>query len=219
MIKVLTGAYTTDPDQWRHFRDSAVRHKVDLKVFGEGQPYPGLPAYRDVLAYLDTLTHPYVMITDAYDVAIVRWSEAEIAARIEASPGKILMSCEENCWPAGPWCEAYRQRKDPRLGRWGYINGGQYCGRLVEVIQLIRELIKPEWNIQAGGGSQEIFHQIYAAGWPMDLDADSEIFQSMAGESSKFVMRGEGGVFNMQTLSWPMLLHFNGRTPGIEKWV
>jgi hypothetical protein len=124
------------------------------------------------------------------------------------------MSCEADCWPAGDYCAAYTDHSTP----WYAINGGQYCGERLKIVQLLNVIYSRADSTTRGGSSQEILHMLHADGYPMTLDNKCRVFQSMSGISSQYVVPREKRAYNTVTETHPMFLHFNGRTPGADEW-
>ncbi len=212
MIHVVAHAYTSDASQWEGLRETAAKNKVPLTMRGLNQPCPWDAGFPDFVAYLRQRPEPYVLVTDAFDVLVSRWDEAELISLIDAEPSGIIQSCEDNCWPAGEWCSAYK-RETP----WYAANGGQVCGRNQAVADMF-EVNYRDYLTTAGGGNQERLHKMFAAGYPIGLDTHCRIFQSMSGASSGYVEYRDGKMFNTFTKTWPMFGHWNGRTPGMDIW-
>ncbi len=208
MISVIGGAYTTNPDQFKCLSDTARKFFAPLTIIGQGKLHPGdIYVIEDILNTLRSEVAPYVILTDTYDTMFCRWDRDEVIDLIQAEPSGILYSCEGNCWPSGPWCEAYAGARG-----WRYINGGQVCGRREKLIDLWEEVKRYDMT----GNCQERLHRMYADGYPIGLDRACSIFQSMSNPSPG--IEWHNGVVNTHEKTQPMMLHFNGRTPGIEWW-
>ncbi len=211
MIEVIGGAYTSDPAKYQHLSATAAKFYIPLTILGRGKNHPGDAATidADLLPALQASAYPYILLTDTYDTMFCRWDRDEVIDLIQAEPSGILYSCEGNCWPSGPWCEAYSGARG-----WRYINGGQVCGRREKLIDLWQEVKR--YNMT--GNCQERLHRMYADGYPIGLDRACKIFQSMSNPSLGIEWQDGGGVVNTHEETQPMMLHFNGRTPGIEYW-
>jgi hypothetical protein len=216
-ILVASSAYTSDPSTWRYLRESAAKHKVPLHVIGEGQPFPGMGAIRNGIELLRSRSEEYVIITDAYDVIVNRWDEDEVRMLIDAAPS-LIMSVEPKVWPVAEDLEAAYSHLAGRY-KWFAINGGQYAGRREQIMAMWQEMLL-RWDCgQAinGGSSQEILHRMYADKRPFTLDLECRLFQTMIGEAARHIVPNPMA-YNTATHNWPMFLHFNGKTPGIEEW-
>lgn len=204
-LAVIGPAYTTNPLQYCHFASTAEKFGIPFTIFGQGQNHPGdVCVIDDLLAKLKSESAPFVLLTDTYDTMFCRWDADEIIGLIQEEPSGILYSCEGNCWPSGFWCDAYRGSR--------YINGGQCCGRrdwLIDLWEKVR-------CYTMTSNCQERLHRLYADGYPIGLDENGRIFQSMSYPSLGIEWQ-DGGVVNSLGMR-PMMLHFNGRTPGIEDW-
>jgi hypothetical protein len=212
-IVVVSGAYTTHPGQWRIYRESCARHGVPLSVLGEGQSFDAMKALRAGADFLLHRPEKYALVSCAYDVLVSRWSEAEVIRWTDMAGG-LLMSCEGDCWPAGEWCAAYTNHTTP----WFAINGGQYCGERLKIVQLLNVIASRLDSATMGGGSQEVLHMLYSEGYGMALDNNCRVFQSMSGSGNQYVVPRDKLAYNTVTATYPMFLHFNGRTPGMEQW-
>lgn len=216
-VLVMTSAYNTDPSTWRVIRESARANKMDLHVIGVGRPFPQLGTYRDMIEYAQSQPqsqYNYILLTDGYDVMVNRWDEQELVGLIDRQPGKLLVSCNDECWPAGPWDASYPDYGTP----WRTACGGQYAGSRDAVIGLWQEFLSGKWPVEAGGGNQEMLHRMWAAGYEMGLDRECQVFQIMGHGSQPYVgCNGKTKVVNIQTLTVPMFLHWGGRAPGMEE--
>lgn len=191
-------------------RASSAKHGVPLTVYPtkDGQYAESL----DTVQAIRGRSEGYIVITDAFDVFVSRWDSDEVISLIDAEPSGIILSCEISCYPPGPWCEvAYPAPQSI----WAAVNGGQMCGRRDALADLMERNIC-DYQTTAGGGNQERYHKMLAAGVKFGLDTDCRVFCSMAGHS--LVENRDGLAYNTVTGTNPMFLHFNGRTPGIEEW-
>jgi len=197
-VTILSGAFTSDPSKYQWLLKTAEKFGVPpIQMFGHGRHHPGdAKVIPEIITHLRSIHTKYVLCTDAYDTMFCRWDEHELILRIEDASG-LLISTETECYPPGPWCDVYGGR--------AAINGGQFCGTVPRVIGLLREMERYDHI----GNCQERLHRIYGTGYPMKLDALREVFYSMSG--------GQGDRAE-EYLSETMMLHFNGRTPGIEGW-
>ncbi len=213
---VMCGAWTTDRSRWAALRESAERFQVNLHDLAQGNPhFPDMETFPRNIEFLEQREEKYVVVTDAYDTLVNRWDERELARLIDSAP-HCIMSVEEKCWPHdGPYEDGYSHIGDHP---WKFICGGQYCGRRADIIELFRELYR-RWqrgDSTRGGSSQEILHQIYAERFfPLSLDLECRIFQSMLGKNRDLIRNEKGIGFNAHTASFPMFLHWNGQGPGI----
>ena len=219
-LLVLSSAYTTDENRWRVFRESAKRYSVPLHVLGAGSnSYDMMTAIDNGLEFLHRSAATHVVITDAYDVIVNHWDGRRVGYIVDSAPGLIL-SVESNIWPPGPWEESYA-RLDPSTYYWRAICGGQMAGRrqmLIDLWEALRSRLAAG-GATRGGTTQEILHQLFAAGQgvPITLDLECRLFQSMLGPHVDKIAccphpdLPRWQAYNTVTRSVPMFLHFNGQ--------
>lgn len=193
-------------------RDSTNACGAELHAVSNGG-YNPMKSVVDMMEHLQRLPHEYVVATDAYDTMMCRWDEDEVTAAIDAQVSGLLVSCEVNCYPAGPWGTAYGTPLTP----WWYCNGGQMAGRRDALLQLWSEYISGRWPVECGGGTQEMLHRMYASGREFGRDTTCNIFQNMT-DSLGAVVCHNGVVTNGMTGTRPMCLHWSGRMPGMQKF-
>ena len=241
-IATITGSYTPDDSNWECLRDSALHNGIKIvpvgpndqclepgvmHVFGRGEHFPHLETFRRLIPYVENLEDDYILHTDAHDVIVNRWDPEEVMQAVDACPSGMLMSCNDECWPAGPWCEAYPENGTP----WRTACAGQYVATKAAMLNLWREYLSGHWEQTAGGSTQEMCHRIYADAnlhvkpAPFQLDTRCQIFQIMGARSVEHVHpdwdRGathQKMAINRLTDSIPMFLHFGGRAPGMREW-
>ena len=230
---VLGPAHTSDRNAWAGLRDTCELFGVPLKVIGMDKPmsYPSndprlfLESLPGTLAELEASTADYVVITDTFDVLACRkWDGDYVASIIEAQPGKLLVSCEANCFPDGPWRQHYDGLS---TSPWRYPNAGQFCGTRGAVIEFLSSAeafvrIQPLDNPFVGA-TQEALHRMAMHDYPMGLDCKCRVFQSMYTNWAWIVGTTERPaappiVKNWCTNEEPFFLHFNGRAPNMHVW-
>ncbi len=227
---VLASAHTADPDAWAGLRDTCALFGVPLRVLGIDKPlgYASndprlfLESVPDALEALRASDDEYVLLTDAFDVLACRkWNAGYVAGLIEDAPGKLLVSCEANCFPDGPWREVYDAASS---SPWRYGNAGQYCGRREAVIELLAAIQRRIGvavflgGVTASIDAQIVIHCLYTQdGYPMAMDTECRVFQSLylaSLEAVPFQLPCRNAV----TGTFPFFLHFNGRAPGMPEW-
>eukprot|EP00919_Chromeraceae_sp_WS-2016_P009262 GHVR01021829.1.p1 GENE.GHVR01021829.1~~GHVR01021829.1.p1 ORF type:complete len:247 (+),score=23.34 GHVR01021829.1:441-1181(+) len=236
-VAVVTPAYTTDENAWYCLLESATRNGIKLHVLGGHAGYPGpVEVFREFIPLVEDLPDDYVLFTDSYDVIVNRWDAEEVMRAVDAAPSGLVVSCNDECWPVGPWCDSYPDNGTP----WRTACGGQYVGRKAAVVNLWREFLSGRWEQTSGGSTQEMLHRMYAHcsfcadepnviithGYPFTLDTKCQIFQIMGSRSVPFVdifpCSKQGLVarntWTVTPVTHPMFLHFGGRAPGMRKW-
>lgn len=214
MSDVLVLTRSSDRAQSAPFERTAERHKLRLHILDGREPNSDVSGYLAGIAAVSNTDAKWIVLTDAFDVLVSHWDENELIGRLEYSRGNLLMSCEQGCWPDGEWCALYPEAKRP----WKYICGGQYAGKRGEMLALMREIYERRDTVTAGGSSQEILHKLFIGGWPMSLDQNCSIFQSMLGTATDQIAFKDGRAYNSLTKTEPMLLHFNGGALGLKEW-
>jgi hypothetical protein len=239
-ILVLASSHSPDPNASAGLRDTAEHFGVPLTILGEAKPlgYPSndprlfLESVPLTLAFLRAAEAPYIVQTDAFDVLCCRqWNAETIMRMIDRAPGNLIVSCEANCFPAGPWKASYDARS---ASPWRYPNAGQWCATRESAIQFLETLetrmraVREPYN-PFGGAAQEILHHLYGGSYPMALDRQCRIFQSMYLDSGQVLYNGltrhsmdddrrYRTPTNTVTFTCPYFLHFNGRQPGMGLW-
>lgn len=240
-IIVIASAHTTDHRLYTRFNMTVEKFCFPWMIIGMDQPldYPsndprlfvaGCPR---MLRLLASMTQPYVILTDSFDVLCCRpWQSGEVAAAIENSRGQLLVSVEANCFPDGPWRAQYdAECQTP----WRYGNAGQFGGRRESVIAFLEALLEgtrkmtEEYN-PFGGSCQTVLHELYTAGYPMRLDTGCNVFQSLYTDAARHILmqdyywkdglgieRQKPEVWNRLTGSHPFFLHYNGKAPGYQE--
>ncbi len=198
------------------FEKTAERFGLPLVILTGTEPLHDVGGYIHGIEALQSFSTKFAIVTDAFDVLVVRWNPEEMAREIEDAIGNVIVSGEPECWPAGPWGLAYKawESRTP----WPYICAGQYCGYREQVLAMMQEIYDRRDTQVAGGGSQELLHVMFAEGYPLTVDRDCRIFQCMRCHPAQYVEKRNGYAFNTITRTRPMFLHFNGKAPGMKEW-
>jgi len=213
-VAVIGGAYTNDDNTWRCLSESAEKRNVPLHIIGKGKGYPHLRVFEDLAILVESLPDDYILLTDTYDVMVNRWHQEEIIDRVKEADGDLFVSANDDCWPAGPWCESYQDNGTP----WRTACAGQYVGTKSAILILWKEFLSGRWEQSAGGTTQEMMHRMHAGGYPFTVDVKCEVFQIMGHISQPYIFEVTGRAYNIRTGTYPMFLHFGGRAPGMEDW-
>jgi hypothetical protein len=217
-VAVIIGAHTTDRNNWKCIRESAHKLEVPLHVIGVGTDLPPDPvqSFRETIDYINHLPDDYVLVTDGFDTTFSRWDEGEVIRLIDNSLNNWFISCNEECWPGGAWCDSYTDRGTP----WWSACGGGFAGTKHSMLRLLEEFLSGRWPY-TGGGNQEMLHEMHAARVPMTLDTRCQVYQVMMGISQPLVKYQAGLAYNTVTQTYPMILHFAGGSanqPSLHKW-
>lgn len=121
----------------------------------------------------------------------------------------ILYSTEKACYPHPEWAS-----KHPASGsRWKFLNGGGVCGPLELMIEYYSRYRLTDVGSKNGQAYlQECLFAAVADGFPIKLDTDCNVFQTLAfADESEFTWE-DGLLHNVITGSTPIVLHGNGLT-------
>lgn len=209
----ITSTCFADLSNCALFTESCKKNNVIPHILMEGNNL------NDLISFVEKIDAEYILHTDSFDVIMNRWDEIEVLARLRDS--HILFATESNCYPNSNWSSHFEP-----ITSWPYPNGGQYLGKKERIIDLWKEMMSGKWLIEYGGGTQEQIQRMFMAeriGYRLDYFCN--IFQSMCGNSSAIIIKEwekkykiYNLAYNLETESFPMFLHFNGRTQGIEEW-
>lgn len=137
-------------------------------------------------------------------------ADSFVQCHIEDIPtDHILYSTEKACYPFPAWASKHPESNS----RWRFLNGGGVCGPLKLMIEYCER-----YKLCAVGGmngqaylQQKLFEAI-ADGFPVRLDTECRIFQTLAfADDSEFEWK-DGLLHNTMTGTVPMVLHGNGLT-------
>lgn len=216
-VLVLSYAYTDDPSKYRGLEVTSWKHGVPLHIEGTGMDFDYEGGPLRVAGYLEKRPETHVVLTDAFDVLVNTWDEKKLCGIIDSAPN-VIVSVEANCYPdKQPWKKVY----DNLPGPWKYINAGQFCGRRLELIAMLKEQDR-RWkkgeHFPGWAAPQDIMHRMYAEGYPLSLDLGCSIFQSMYGPEVAHINTIVNKVaYNSVRKTSPMFLHFNGKI-SMEPW-
>lgn len=135
-------------------------------------------------------------------------------------PKKIFYSTEKAIWPPTDEMKMAWEKFYPYgiPTPWAYLNGGAYCGPAELIAEFLQNYVLPNLPGLIDDGhaqSAQAFGFIEAKkhGFPVFLDKECHMFQSIAfAEALDFSLNG-GQIQNNITKRFPSLIHGNGRTP------
>lgn len=125
----------------------------------------------------------------------------------------ILYSTEKACYPQTSYAKLHPETDSP----WRYLNGGGVCGPIKLMIEYYERYgLCNVGSINGQQYLQERFFQAVKDGFPVKLDTECEIFQTLAFADESEFQWGENGerqaLMNMVTGTIPCVLHGNGLT-------
>lgn len=121
----------------------------------------------------------------------------------------LLYSTEKACYPYPDW----GKKHPPSGSRWRYLNGGGVCGPLQLMIEYYERY--KLCNVGSKNGQaylQECLFQALADGFPVKLDFDCSVFQTLAFADESEFDWDTGLLRNNITGTVPAVLHGNGLT-------
>lgn len=130
---------------------------------------------------------------------------------------KVVYSVEKAVWPPtaymhNAWNEYYsiKQLETP----WKYLNGGGYCGPIDLLISFYEKggLSTLRGNINGQGEQAIAYLNLVKDGFPVELDTDCKLFQTVAFEDPGDFQVTPETFKNLKTGAEPCNLHGNGRT-------
>lgn len=131
----------------------------------------------------------------------------------ELNPPKevLVYSAEKACWPLPQLQILYPESPS----YWRYLNAGNWVGPKQLVIEFFERYVHPQiTRMDIDGQSQQTtaFLRAKQDGFPIMLDYNCALFQSMAFEHESDFTYTETTVKNNYTGHEPAVLHYNGRT-------
>jgi hypothetical protein len=199
---VVTNIYSPN-ERTQQTVDSFERYGYEVAV-NSGQFIGNGQVLRDMLAcYKRAITaHEYFFYTDGADTFCQR--------KTEPPKDYILYSTEKACYPHVDIANQYK----PCRSKWKYLNGGGYGGPLQLIIEFMEHYGLDTLPNDANGQHEQMMAYLQAErdGFPISLDTQCEIFQSMAFEEPDDFRVISYQVTNKITNTIPAILHFNGLT-------
>ena len=214
---VITAAYPDLND------DCLLDQSCDFPVgtFGFDKPWPGFVKAKifDVQEFLKTISScTHALYTDCFDSFLLADTD-EIMRNFRAMNSPVVISAEKNCFPLTDldWHFKHSSDKpDTFRSEWIYPNAGGWMGEipaLIATLEKLREYV----GSALPDDDQAYWCQGLATGTVRaKIDTGCRIFQTMA-NSDQDVRVIEGRLYNLTTESCPCVVHFNGRTPGMEE--
>lgn len=127
----------------------------------------------------------------------------------EVPNDKIIYSTEKALYPNTSPDYSFKGET-----QWKYLNGGGYCGSLKLIVEFFEKYGLTNLPSEANGQKEqhEAFLKAKKDGFPIELDYNCNIFQSIAFmDGNEFEVK-DGLVINKITGSTPAIIHANGRT-------
>ena len=179
--------------------DSLQRHGWPFHVISA--PFRGL-GYKitELAKYLKTTDDEYFIMQDAFDTYCVRDAK-EWWINPPFWEG-VAISGEKHCYPH-PEKASYFKSKSP----WSYPNSGQIFGHAGYFLNLVADNPFPESE------NDQIWYTDMAIANKVGVNANCDMFQSIAFEAEGDFEISGGAFRNRVTGTMPFFIHGNGRTP------
>lgn len=210
-VHIFTCDFDSDPNRNHYLRDSCARFGYTLGGYGFGTPWPGYSEGKIVRAipYLESRHEEFVLFADGSDTVLVRDPKDLLA---EADNRTVLISAEKDCFPLQHLAPKFHQSDSG----YNYPNAGGYVGRREIVLLVLKVLAK----FYGHGEDQARWIEYISEETPhpiVRIDNWCKVFQTMSGGASGDVNLVDGRWTNVRTGTCPYLIHFNGRSAGIEE--
>lgn len=211
---VLSAAYYASEAGCQCLVDSARMLDIPLQLYGIGEGWPWwregkIRRLRDEIK-ARRRQHQFVLFVDSFDVFFLKGLDV-IEQRYRAMMSPIVLSAQSTPWPFGAWAERYPETASP----FRYVNCGSVIGEIPVMLRLLDWLYEdfPQWNSddQASWTQAYLEHPEFG----IKLDTQCELFQTMS--NTECMVRKRGVFYNSATDSCPCLLHYNGRTGGMQE--
>jgi hypothetical protein len=193
-------------------QQSAKRHGYDFYPLVTRFYGFGTKIIETAKAAEDLKRHGYshILFMDAHDTYFLRPEKSIKSALFD--PGFMFVSAEKACWPDPHKASDYHYQAAPP-SPWCYVNSGQYLAPIDTFLQIVEE--NP---IQHEADDQRWLTGVYLQHtYPIILDINCKIFQSIAFADDNDFRTDERGLINTITRSRPFAAHGNGKTP--MEWI
>lgn len=197
-LLVYTAAFYSDHSKTQLLRASCDRLGIELGTYGDGESWPGwiVGKVDRMLAYLRTRNEAIVLYTDGED-SFLRKGWKAIMDGYHSFPHSVILSGEMDCFPLNEMAHHF-----PDTGPFCYPNSGGIIANRGALIAYLADLQQKYED----SNDQARWIRL-AAEYPdqIGIDTQGQFFRTMSGTSPRHPM-GD-----------PCVLHFNGRTKGIEE--
>ena len=213
--------YEQNAGLWKFLRLSA--QKCGVEVGGWGERENALPSFYqnriiNMICYLESISDDYVLYCDSRDSLIVYYDPGLAIKNLESYGKPLLVQAERNCFPYPDLAGRYPVISTP----YKYLNAGGIFGERKYLLQKLRDLKKYHEAMgtpEEAESDQGLWTIHYLDTQSFALDYKCKVFQSM------YLAEDEDCYVEDRRLrnkffpgSEPMVIHFNGNTPGIRDW-
>lgn len=223
---ITAGCYSGDSTPLAFLRQSCERHKIPLLVYGQHLGFSNWVKMKVVMALeaLELVTTPYVMYTDGADSFLLA-GEREILGKYQQFLSPIVIAGERDLWPEPPEDLKYYYNRErypiggyPEIpGPARFANAGSWIGRVGMIRVALEYLRSLSHHVGGEENDQPLWHELICSReFDIEVDSHSRIFHTTSGGGSIGLKWRGGRLFASETVT-PCVLHFNGKTPGIEE--
>lgn len=246
-LEIFTvGRYPLDKVDWKlmNFTRSVTRFGRLAHVLGAGKPMESWPECKvaDTLKAIrglpDSVTH--ILFSDGEDAAILG-DETALIERFRGLGTEFLISAESNCWPVRDdpeWEDCF----PPVQGNKRFINSGGWMATREGAETVLAEVMRTYYEVRGSRlpaamekwgkysryverSDQWNFQMALLAGRVrFHVDHGFELFSSMGTECRLLENNPEidlvdGKLHSIFGNTYPLLLHFNSHSPGLNRWL
>lgn len=187
---------------------SARRVGIEVVLYKEGTAWPNelrigklVHALECVKSLPEDVTH--VMFVDSWDSLFLAGPE-EIIEKYELMHSAVMVQGEKNCYPDKTLESQYPAARTP----WHFVNSGGWIAHRAAAEEALDTIAQQGFKCDQQCWSHAYLKQ--TAGWPITIDENCQIFQSMFAQTlSDFALK-DGRLENLVTGGRPCVLHWNG---------
>lgn len=187
------------PTGVQHLINSCKKFGIQLTLFGCDQNFSTMWNTKFCLleSYLKQTEADWILNVDANDILFIKDLEYIWEQRNE---DKVIWAAEKNNYPNPnliyPECKFSTK----------YINGGGFFGKKEHVLKCFDSKLPGHMdNDQTGHANNYLTGKL-----PMTLDSECKIFQCLWGTTENDFDIRDGLLYNIETGSYPCILHGNG---------
>ena len=185
--------------------DTAAMFNIPITKFGTSKKYINWTDIKinQFIEFLKPLNYDIVLYTDGGDSWFLSNLD-EIISKFVDMNSPVVIAAEKDCYPLSDLYSLFPETKS----KYRYINAGGFIGYFDKVLSQL-ETIQHHYthtNDQAMWTKAYVDNKL-----DLRIDSNCEIFQCTGGDSWETELNWENGrVHNLNTNSFPCILHCNG---------
>lgn len=226
-LTVVSPAYYESEESYKLLVDSCKHYKLNLHLYGMGEPCTTLVDMKieQLILEIEDIDSEYIMVCDAGDAFVMAY-EKEILYKYHNTSKSILVSADrqqdegDSKYPQSVFRDRYPRSATP----WRYCNSGGYIGEKDKVLDLLDKMLgvnhsdfMPVWRSKDWDNDQFRMSIVYLRGYSLTVDTHCNLFQTMGCIEPGEVKWCGSYFMNKVTGTFPCVIHFNGRWPGIKE--